>query len=92
MGTIAARKAASIIENAQRVVAMELAAACQALDLRAIQMGMPAIEPALSPRTLPAYKVVRAAVSRLDGDRVMYPDLDAIFRLVADGCVADCWD
>jgi histidine ammonia-lyase len=92
MGTIAARKAASIIENAQRVVAMELAAACQALDLRAIQMGMPSIESALSPRTLPAYKVVRAAVNRLDSDRVMYPDLDAIFRLVADGCVADCWE
>ncbi len=92
MGTIAARKAASIIENAQRVVAMELAAACQALDLRAIQMGLPSIEPSLSPRTLPAYKVVRAAVDRLDGDRVMYPDLDAVFRLVADGCVADCWE
>ena len=47
---------------------------------------------ALSLRTLPAYKVVRAAVDRLDGDRVMYPDLDAVFRLVADGCVADCWE
>ena len=92
MGTIAARKAASIIENAQRVVAMELASACQALDLRAIQMGTPSIEPSLSPRTLPAYKVVRAAVDRLDGDRVMYPDLDAVFRLVADGCIADCWE
>lgn len=91
MGTIAARKARSIVENAQRVVAMELAAACQALDLRAIQMGIPTIEPKLSPRTAPAYRVVRSAVSRLDGDRVMYPDLDAIFNLVADGAIAECW-
>ena len=92
MGTIAARKAASIVENAQRVIAMELTAACQALDLRAIQMGIPAIEALLSPKTIPAYKVIRSIVARLDGDRVMYPDLDAIFRLVADGAIADCWE
>ncbi|MFZ3110579.1 MAG: histidine ammonia-lyase [Rectinemataceae bacterium] len=92
MGTIAARKAASIVENAQRVIAMELAAACQALDLRAIQMGISAIEAMLSPKTTPAYKVVRSVVTRLDGDRVMYPDLDAIFRLVADGAIAECWE
>lgn len=92
MGTIAARKAASIVDNAQRVIAMELAAACQALDLRAIQMGIPAIEPKLSPRTAPAYKVVRSVVGRLDGDRVMYPDLDAVRTLVADGAIAECWE
>ena len=91
MGTIAARKASSIVENAQRVIAMELAAACQALDLRAIQMGIQMIEPKLSPRTAPAYRVIRSVVARLDGDRVMYPDLDAIYRLIADGAIADCW-
>ncbi|HWR12782.1 MAG TPA: histidine ammonia-lyase [Rectinemataceae bacterium] len=92
MGTIAARKAGSIVENAQRVIAMELSSACQALDLRAIQMGIPTIEPRLSPRTAGAYAVVRSAVARLDGDRVMYPDLDAVYRLVADGVIADCWE
>ncbi|MHB9152001.1 MAG: histidine ammonia-lyase [Spirochaetales bacterium] len=91
MGTIAARKAGSIVENAQRVIAMELAAACQALDMRAIQMGIPTIEPKLSPRTAPAYRVIRSVVARLDGDRVMYPDLDAIYRLVSDGAIAECW-
>jgi len=91
MGTIAARKAGSIVENAQRVIAMELAAACQALDMRAIQMGIPYIEPKLSPKTASTYRVIRSVVPRLDGDRVMYPDLDAIYRLVADGAIADCW-
>lgn len=90
MGTIAARKAASILENAQRVVAMELASACQALDLRAIQMGIPAIESRLSAKTAAAYKVVRSVVERLDIDRVMYPDLDALFTLVAGGSIAEC--
>ena len=91
MGTIAARKAGSIVENAQRVIAMELAAACQALDMRAIQMGLPSIEPKLSPRTAPTYRVIRSVVARLDGDRVMYPDLDAIYRLASDGAIAECW-
>ncbi len=90
MGTIAARKARMITDNAQRVVAMELAAACQALDLRAIQMGIPSIEPLLSPRSAAAYRMVRAVVGRLDNDRVMYPDLDAIHTLVADGAIAEC--
>ena len=80
--SIAARKAASIVENAQRVAAMELAAACQALDLRAIQLGIPSIEPLLSPRSAPAYRLVRSAIDRLDKDRVMYPDLDSVYGLI----------
>ncbi len=34
MGTIAARKAKSILENTRKVLAMELLAACQGIDLR----------------------------------------------------------
>ncbi|HEY9054882.1 MAG TPA: histidine ammonia-lyase [Rectinemataceae bacterium] len=92
MGTTAARKARTILDNALRVVSMELAAACQALDLRAIQMGLQEVESLLSPRTAAAYSLVRSAVDRLDGDRVLYPDLDAVHRLVAHGLVADCFD
>jgi histidine ammonia-lyase len=90
MGTIAARKARAIVGNTQKVIALELAAACQALDLRAIQMGIPSIESLLSPSTAAAYRVVRSVVDRLDGDRVMYPDLDAIATLVAEGSIAEC--
>lgn len=82
MGTIAARKAATIVENARRVAGMELAAACQALDLRAIQLGIPSIAPMLSPRSIPAYRLVRSVVERLDNDRVMYPDLDSVYGLI----------
>ncbi|WP_161941019.1 aromatic amino acid lyase, partial [Streptococcus suis] len=34
MGTIAARKAGEILKNARRVLATEIMAACQALDLK----------------------------------------------------------
>lgn len=88
MGTIAARKARSIIWNAQRVLAMELCAACQALDLRAIQIGAADTASLLSSRTAEAYATVRSVVSMVNSDRIMYPDLDAIASLVADGSFA----
>ena len=90
MGTIAARKASSIIENSERVIAMELLAACQALDIRASELGFASIQDSLSPRTLPVYEVIRSVVHGLDHDRVMYPDIDAVFALVSDGTIADC--
>ncbi len=84
MGTIAARKARQIVDNAGRVVAMEMLAACQALDLRAIQLGVPSIEHSLSPATVSAYRTVRAAVRFSDRDRTMYPDIDAVVALLRD--------
>jgi len=86
MGTIAARKARSIIENARSVLAIELLSACQALDLRAEEMGKP-IEELLSTPTRAAYRVIRSAVPGLGPDRIMYPDIDAVRALVADGSV-----
>ena len=88
MGTIAARKARSIIWNTQRVLAMELCAACQALDLRAIQIGATDTVSLLSRKTAEAYTTVRSVVSMVDSDRIMYPDLDAVASLVTDGSFA----
>ncbi|MCX7774748.1 MAG: aromatic amino acid lyase, partial [Spirochaetaceae bacterium] len=94
MGTIAARKARSILDHSRRVVAMELMAACQALDLRAIQMGLSSIEESLSPATRPIYRMLRAVIQFTDRDRVMYPDIDATVTLLASGTVPasiECW-
>jgi len=88
MGTIAARKARSIIENARGVIAIELLSACQALDLRAEMMGGRA-EDLLSPPTLAAYRLIRSAVPGLGPDRVMYPDIDAVRALVAEGTILE---
>jgi histidine ammonia-lyase len=78
MGTIAARKARSILENLRRVLAIEILSACQAVDLR----GGPA---RLSPSTAAAYRLVRSTVPTLGPDRVMYPDIDAVLALVTEG-------
>ncbi|MCX7023076.1 MAG: histidine ammonia-lyase [Spirochaetes bacterium] len=78
MGTIAARKARSILDNARTVVAIEILAACQAIDLLDASQ-------ALSPSTRAVYELVRSVVPPLDCDRIMYPDFEKAKALVTDG-------
>jgi histidine ammonia-lyase len=89
MGTIAARKARTILDNLRKVLAIEILAACQALDLRVVKEGgRPSIEGAasrLSPPTAAAYRLVRSVVPALGPDRVMYPDIEAVRALLAEG-------
>ena len=40
MGTTAARTALEIVKNSRRVVATEIMAACQALDIKGYQSGL----------------------------------------------------
>lgn len=68
MGTIAARKAREIMENARKVLAMELLAACQAVDLRGKKQ--------LGRGTEIAYNIVREKVSPMDEDRIMYKEIN----------------
>jgi len=76
MGTIGAWKARQIIENVTRVVAIEMMAAAQALDF-------------MSASSSPCVEEVRAAirskVKRLDKDRSMAPDIDALASMIRSG-------
>ena len=83
MGTIAARKARIIIENSAHVLAMELLAACQAVDLRIDHEELK-----LGVGSEGAYTLVRSKVSTLGEDRVMYPDIQAAKELVSSGKLA----
>ena len=70
MGTIAARKGAAVLENAYQVLAMELLAAAQAIDLRPPgQLGA---------GSQIAYDLVRAAAPAMMSDRVIAPDIAAV--------------
>lgn len=77
MGTIAARKARDIIRNAERVVATEILAACQAIDFRE--------EYTLGKGTKVAYKTVRDTVNFIDNDVVMYKEIDKVTKLLRSG-------
>jgi len=81
MGAIAARKARRIVDNAVRVLGVEVLCACQALDL----VAPPGGAAALGRGTAAAYRRLRREVPALDGDRTQSPDMEAAARLVAGG-------
>jgi len=75
MGTIAARKARSVLENVSNVVAIEYMCAAQALDLLA---PLKPSEPLQR-----AHDVIREEVPELTDDRPLYEDIGRIRRLMA---------
>ncbi len=80
MGTIAARKAYSILKNSRRVVASEIFAAVQALDFNEN------VEDTLGKGTLPAYRRVREVVDFIceDSHIEMYEELEKVTKILED--------
>jgi histidine ammonia-lyase len=77
MGMAAARRLRPMIENLRRILAIELLSACQGIDLLApLTTGTEAEKAKL---------LVRARVTRLDADRSLAPDIEAISTLIARG-------
>ncbi len=79
MGMTTAIKTRQIIENAWTVVAIELMAAAQAFDLRA------PVRP--SPASQAAYDVIRHQVKKLDEDRPLHEDINALTRMAKAGTI-----
>lgn len=79
MGLIAARKAAAVFQNTVGVVAFELLAATQALELRQAEGAQ------VSSASRAAMKTVRAVVGPLREDRSFTEDLTAVASLICNG-------
>jgi len=77
MGPIAARKARSVVEHARRVLAIEVLAASQALDL------LLPLRPARGPRAV--HESVRRTVPFMENDRVLADDMRSVEALILDG-------
>ncbi|MEK2646165.1 histidine ammonia-lyase [Bdellovibrio sp. BCCA] len=77
MGTIAARKFAQILRNAENVVAMEMLSACQALDLLA------PLKPSAAVKAV--YDHIRKTVPFASEDRVFSKDVEAIKAMMVSG-------
>ena len=77
MGPIAARKAAAVVRNARRVLAVELLAAAQALDFVAPLRPARAIEA--------AHRAVRRRVAHMARDRVLAGDIETLAEAIASG-------
>ena len=77
MGMTGALKLRQIVENAERVVGIELMCAAQGLEFRRPLRSSPEVER--------AHAVVRAIVPRLDEDRVLAHDIEAMAAAVRSG-------
>jgi histidine ammonia-lyase len=77
MGTIAARKASNILENAQNVIAIEYMCACQGIDyLAPLKPSEPLEE---------AHKTIRKMVPKLEDDRPLSSDIVTVRELMKSG-------
>jgi histidine ammonia-lyase len=77
MGTIAARKARSVIKNTVDVLAIEYLTSCQAMEFRHSESAGRA--------TKAAYKLLRKHISPLGDDRIMYKDMAVARELIESG-------
>ncbi|KAM4615602.1 histidine ammonia-lyase-like [Polymixia lowei] len=76
MGGWAARKALRVVEHVEQVMAIELLAACQALEfLRPLKSTAPLEE---------VYNLLRSVVRPWDKDRYMSPDIEAAHKLLRE--------
>ncbi len=76
MGGFAARKCLQVVRNVEKVIAIELMAACQAIEfLRPLKTTQPLEE---------VIKVVRSKVAAWDKDRYMSPDIHAAKELLKE--------
>ena len=76
MGTIAAVKSRRILENAFRVLATEILAACQAIDFRE--------KKSLGKGTDIAYNRIRKEIEFIEKDTIMYKVLDSCQRIIKE--------
>ncbi len=81
MGPIAVRKLGEILRNVRAVIAIEMMSAAQAFDFRA------PLKPGKGTRI--AYEEIRKVVTKLEDDRVLYPDIEKIRQLVENNTILD---
>lgn len=76
MGTIASRHAYAIIQNARRVLAIELICALQAVEYRGVEH--------MAPKTRAFYEAARKIVPSITKDRIFAKDIEAAAKWLKD--------
>lgn len=80
MGMSGARRLEPMLANLKNILAIELLAACQGIDLLSpLKTG---------PETRKAYDIVRSISSAVDADRSLAPDIEAVAHEVGKGSFA----
>ncbi len=81
MGTTAARKARMILDNAQKVVGIELFCASQALSFRDETM--------MAPATRAVYRMIRQEVDVIDTDVILHTEMVKFDRMIKERRVVE---
>ncbi len=81
MGPIAVRKCGEILRNVRTVLAIEMMSAAQAFEFHDGR------KPGRGNRI--AYDMIRRKVPKLEDDRVLYPDIEAIRQMIEDCSILD---
>jgi histidine ammonia-lyase len=82
MGTTAARKSGQILQNTLSCLAFELLTACQAIDIR---RKLNTHGQGITPLHQAIYERVREEVPFYDLDREIWPEIDAVKKIVYSG-------
>lgn len=81
MGSIASRHCYDILQNVEKVLAIELLAACQGVEfLKPLKCGT---------GTTAAYNVIRKHVKALKEDRIIYTDIEKIVELIKNDSIIE---
>lgn len=87
MGTTSARTAAMVLDNAQKVIGIELAAAAQGIWLRE-EIGEKGISK-LAPATKAAYDFIRTVSEPVDKDVIMHDELVKFDEMIKTGTLLE---
>lgn len=83
MGSISAKKLRNIVGNVEKILAIELIISSQAVDLRTSSPDKD-----LGNGSSLIYKTIREQVSELKEDRILYPEVEKIRKMVHQGLIA----
>ncbi|PKN91140.1 MAG: histidine ammonia-lyase [Chloroflexi bacterium HGW-Chloroflexi-6] len=86
MGPAAARQAREIAGNVETILALELLSAAQGIDFRRKILGP---EAKMGQGTAPAYALIRQQIAFIERDQVMYPHIETMRKLLADGSLTE---
>ncbi len=84
MGATAGIKLRGVVDNVERILAIELMSAAQGIDFRKQIIGA---EKNLGQGTRGAYALIREHIPFIEADTVMYGYMETMRQLVADGAV-----
>lgn len=80
MGSISARKLNQVIDNVEKILAVELVSAAQAFDFRRPMKSGPLLEE--------CHHLIRTHIDHADEDRVFADDIEKAYQLIKNHCIS----